>query len=289
MSDKIEKIGDSVVQYGPHNDRINVMALSIHDMPDIVYSLIDMARKNKYSKIFAKVPECAIDNFLNAGYVIEAHVPGFFEGYESGYFMAKYLDKSRAVEMKNNLVESVFAKARSIAGKWKMPSMREGFIFHKAGPEDAKELAGLYGKVFSTYPFPIHDAAYLCKSMEENLKYYCMRWNGRIVGACSAEINRESQNAELTDFATLPLFQGKGISTYMLHKMEQNMSQEGMKLAYTIARATSYPINRVFSGSGYKYGGRLTNNTNICGAIESMNVWYKYLGHYKPVPASISS
>ena len=55
------------------------------------------------------------------------------------------------------------------------------------------------------------------------------------------------------------------------------MSQEGMKLSYTIARATSYPINRVFSGAGYKYGGRLTNNTNICGSIESMNVWYKYL------------
>ena len=39
MSDKIEKIGDSVVQYGPHNDRINVMELSVHDMPDIVYNL----------------------------------------------------------------------------------------------------------------------------------------------------------------------------------------------------------------------------------------------------------
>jgi putative beta-lysine N-acetyltransferase len=287
MSDKIEKMGDSIVQYGPHNDRINVMRLSINDMPDIVYSLIDMAMKNKYSKIFIKVPECAVDNFLNAGYLIEAHVPAFFEGYESGYFMAKYLDKSRAIEMKNNIVESVLSKAKSIAGKWKIPSMQDGFTFHKAGPDDAKELAGLYGKVFSTYPFPINSATYLCKTMEKNLKYYCMRWNGRMVGACSAEMDPASQNVELTDFATLPLYQGKGITTYMLHQIEQNMSREGMKLAYTITRATSYPINRVFSAAGYKYGGRLTNNTNICGTLESMNVWYKYLGLCKPAPVSL--
>jgi len=282
MFDIITRIGRSLVQHGPLNDRIYVMRLSIQDMPDVTHRLYDMARANKYSKIFVKVPAFALDTFMSAGYVVEAYVPGFFDGYESGYFMAKYLDGARAVEMKNNIVEGVLSAASKIAGKWKMPSLMDGFTFHVAGPKDAKDLASLYGRVFSTYPFPINDAAYLCRAMEKNLRYFCVRSNGRLVAASSAEMDPDMKNVEMTDFATLQGYQGRGISAYMLHKMEENMKQEGIKLAYTIARATSHPINRIFSRAGYTYGGRLTNNTNICGAIESMNVWYKSLGRFTP-------
>ncbi len=158
----------------------------------------------------------------------------------------------------------------------------DGFTFHVAGPRDTEDLARLYGRVFSTYPFPINNAAYLCRAMEKNLRCFCVRSNGRLVAAASAEVDNESGNVEMADFATLQGYQGRGISAYMLHKMEENMRQEGMKLAYTVARATSHPINRIFSRAGYSYGGRLINNTNICGAIESMNVWYKSLGRFAP-------
>lgn len=282
MFDIITKIGRTIIQYGPHNDRIYVMRLSSQDMPDIAHRLYDLARTNKYSKIFVKAPAFALDTFMNAGYVVEAYVPGFFDGHESAYFMAKYLDRTRAVEMKNGIVEGVLSAASKIAGNWRVLSLMEGFTFHVAGPKDAKDLAGLYGRVFSTYPFPINEAAYICRTMEKNLRYFCVRSNGRMVAASSAEIDHDSKNVEMTDFATLTGYQGRGISAYMLHKMEENMKQEGMKLAYTIARATSYPINRIFSRAGYSYGGRLTNNTNICGAIESMNVWYKSPGRFKP-------
>jgi putative beta-lysine N-acetyltransferase len=282
MFDIIVKLGRTIIQHGPHNDRIYVMRLSSQDMPDITHRLYDMARANKYSKIFVKAPSFALDAFMNAGYVVEAYVPGFFDGHESGYFMAKYLDGTRAVEMKNSIVEGVLSAASKIAGKWRVPSLMDGFTFHVAGPKDADDLARLYGRVFSTYPFPINDAAYLCREMEKNLRYFCARSNGRLVAASSAEMDHDLKNVEMTDFATLQGYQGRGISAYMLHKMEENMKHEGMKLAYTIARATSYPMNRIFSRAGYSYGGRLTNNTNICGAIESMNVWYKPMGRFKP-------
>jgi putative beta-lysine N-acetyltransferase len=282
MFDIITKIGRSLVQHGPHNDRIYVMRLSHGDVPTITHRLYDMARENKYSKIFVKAPGYALDAFMNAGYVVEAYVPGFFNGHESGYFMAKYLDGSRAVEMKNHIVEGALSAASKIAGKWKMPSLPEGLMFHVAEPKDARDLASLYGRVFSTYPFPINDAAYICRMMEKNLRYFCVRSNGRLVAASSAEMDNDAGNVEMTDFATLQGYQGRGISAYMLHRMEENMMQEGMKLAYTIARATSYPMNRIFSRAGYSYGGRLVNNTNICGAIESMNVWYKSLGRFQP-------
>jgi hypothetical protein len=50
-----------------------------------------------------------------------------------------------------------------------------------------------------------------------------------------------------------------------------------MRIAYTIARSLSYPVNSLFSRAGYSFGGTLVKNTNICGSFESMNVWYKAL------------
>jgi putative beta-lysine N-acetyltransferase len=277
MRDVIATVGDTLVQHGPHNDRIYVMKLSSLDMPHIVHRLYDMAAMNSYSKIFVKAPARALDAFMKAEYVVEAYVPGFFNGREGGYFMAKYLDRSRAIEKKSGILDSIISAACAISPMRKAPVLPKGFTLHVARPEDSKGLADLYGKVFSTYPFPINDADYILRTMEKNIRYFCARANGKIVAAASSEMDHESKNVEMTDFATLPGYQGNGISKCLLQHMEENMIKEGMKVAYTIARATSHPINRVFSRAGYSYGGRLVNNTNICGSFESMNVWYKPL------------
>jgi hypothetical protein len=55
------------------------------------------------------------------------------------------------------------------------------------------------------------------------------------------------------------------------------MRARNMKTPYTIARSASPGMNVTFVKSGYRYGGRVINNTNISGRIESMNVWYKHL------------
>jgi hypothetical protein len=59
--------------------------------------------------------------------------------------------------------------------------------------------------------------------------------------------------------------------------MEEQAKPKGILTAYTIARAESPGMNIVFTKNAYRYGGRLTNNTNISGHIESMNIWYKSL------------
>ena len=56
------------------------------------------------------------------------------------------------------------------------------------------------------------------------------------------------------------------------------MKDKDIITAYTIARAISFGMNITFAKNGYKYSGTLKNNTNISGKLESMNVWYKYLG-----------
>lgn len=277
MYDVITKIGNSIVQHGSHNDRIYVMKLSTHDLPDIAHRLYDMARKNRYSKVFVKVPAYALDKFTSAGYVIEAYIPGFFNGSEGSYFVANYLDKTREREKKDNVIMNVLSSARSIAGKCRVSCLREGFSLHQAVLEDSEEIARLYGNVFSTHPFPVQDPDYVRKTMKDNLKYYCIRSKNKLVAAASSKIDFESKNVEITDFATLPEYRGIGLSTCLLQKMEDDMKAMGLKLSYTIARATSLPINKVFLRAGYSFGGTLANNTNICGNYESMNVWYKAL------------
>ena len=152
-----------------------------------------------------------------------------------------------------------------------------GFEYTICEKSDACEIANVYKKVFETYPFPIHDPRYIEKTMDENLIYFCI-WNGtNIVALASSEMDIESQNVEMTDFATLPEYQGNSFSLYLLQKMEHEMQKKNMKTAYTIARAASYGMNIAFTKSGYEYGGTLINNTNISGNFESMNVWYKHL------------
>lgn len=274
MPDAIARIGGTVIQHGRHNDRIYVMKLAVRDMPSVVHRLYSMAKENSYSKIFAKVPSRVLGHFIEAGYTIEAYVPGFFNGREGGYFVAKYLDSIRSVDRPARAVGREPSTPRPTSSRRKA----SGITYHIAVPGDEGELAGIFQRVFSTYPFPIQDADYLLETMAKNIRYFFARINGRPVAVASSEMDHESGNVELTDFATLPEYRGNGISARLLRYMEQNMVAEGVKLAYTIARGTSYPINRVFSRAGYAYGGRLVNNTNICGGFESMNVWYKPLG-----------
>lgn len=97
------------------------------------------------------------------------------------------------------------------------------------------------------------------------------------MAVASTEMHPEEGNVEMTDFATDIRHAGLNLAGNLLDWMESEMKDEGMKVAYTIARALSYPINITFARAGYTIGGTLLNNTNICGSFESMNVWFKTL------------
>ena len=119
---------------------------------------------------------------------------------------------------------------------------------------------------------------YIRETMETHIRYYCAVREGRIVAASSAETDEEAQNVEMTDFATHPSCRGRGLCATLLATMEGDVQNEGMRTAYTIARAAQFAINITFARAGYRFGGTLRNNTNICGSFESMNVWYRALG-----------
>jgi putative beta-lysine N-acetyltransferase len=143
--------------------------------------------------------------------------------------------------------------------------------------DEAPAMSAVYRQVFESYPFPIQDAGYLKQVMQEDACYYCLRAGDAIAALAAAEIDRESESAEMTDFATVPQWRRTGLAGLLLLHMEKEARQLGIRTAYTIARAKSPGINRLFNSNGYEYAGQLVNNTQIAGSIQSMNVWYKKL------------
>ena len=113
--------------------------------------------------------------------------------------------------------------------------------------------------------------------METHVEYFGCEVFGRLIALSAAEMDTENENVEMTDFATLPTWRGYTVSMHLLATMEETVRTRNIKTTYTIARSSSPEMNITFARSGYRYGGRVVNNTNISGHIESMNVWYKHL------------
>lgn len=242
------------------------MKLDEADVTRIIPALNRLAIERDYAKIFVKVPAEFKRSFLFDKFVVEAKIPKFFNGTKDALFMGKF-----------------FVKNKDFAQKFEIPKFKEHssneisseFKFKKCSLEDAQEMADLYSSVFKTYPFPITDSNYIKATMGRNVEYFSIRNGKKIVVLSSTEFDLASQNAEMTDFATLKEFRGNNLASFLLNKMDDNARKKGMKTLYTISRASSTGMSAVFVKNGYTYGGTLANNTNIGGAIESMNVFYK--------------
>lgn len=276
-TDTVTRLGSSVVQHGAFNDRVYLMKLCPEDSGAIIPAMEALAGQHGYSKLFAKVPDAEKDSFLEAGYRIEAHVPRMFCGDEDGWFLAWYPDQARAQSHDTDRIADVLRVARSRSGGCRECGLPAGFSIAQAGLDDLQALAGLYDEIFETYPFPIHEPSFLREMTENDTRYYIVRSADRVIAAASSEMDLSAENVEMTDFATLPAYRGMGLCSALLSYMEDEMRACGLACSYTIARAAFYPINITFARAGYVFGGTLVNNTNICGAFESMNVWYRSL------------
>jgi putative beta-lysine N-acetyltransferase len=275
--DLIENINGSLIQHGPHSNRIYLMRLNPNDIASLIAILDEMAFKKGYGKIFAKIPATTWGEFRSAGYIKEAVVPEFFTGKIDGFFIAKYLSAGRQkapnVEKLLHLVkQSGEGSANNIgrAGRVKRDVV-------PCKPSDAADMSVIYQEVFKSYPFPIQKPTYLKRMMQEGVLYFCIRIEDRIAAIAAAENDMVNRTAEMTDFATSPKLRGMGFAGMLLSHMDKKACELGIKTAYTIARAASHGMNFVFNNNGYNYAGLLKNNTQICGSIQSMTVWYKHL------------
>ncbi|MFH1912962.1 MAG: putative beta-lysine N-acetyltransferase [Pseudomonadota bacterium] len=281
--DQITRLGNSLVQHGPANDRVYLMKLDRADLPGIVDAMHELGRERGYTKLFAKVPADAADHFARRGFVNEARVPGMRRGEGSACFMSRYLARRRAVPGDPERIADVLDVAERKSRKPVVAAPGPAVI--RLGPEHAEALAALYGAVFETYPFPITDPGYLREAMDEDVAFFGIpgaipgnpAGDEGLLAAASAEMDMHWKCAEMTDFATLPTMRGQGAAGRLLAHMEDAVRGRGIRTAYTIARAASYGMNTVFARAGYRYGGTLHNNTQIAGRLESMNVWHRRL------------
>ncbi len=272
--DTIEKLDGALIQHGNLSDRIYLMKIGQSQTDELIPQLEELAESNSYSKIFAKVPASELEPFTEAGYRKEGIVPNFYSNGDDGYFIAKYPDPERKIEELASQYDEVMQITIEKVAQQNSAITNDNNI-RLCTTDDLDEMAKVYDQVFPSYPFPINDPAYLEETMESHIKYFCIEKDGKIAALSSSEIDFNSGNAEMTDFATLPEMRGNNFASSLLARMEKEMRKMSINTVYTIARAISPGMNITFARGGYSFGGRLVNNTNISGKIESMNIWYK--------------
>ncbi len=271
--DRTERIGGALVQHGHCSDRVYLLEPGPDATADIEL-LERLAAEHGYSKLFAKTADSVTQTFLDAGFGVEAKIPSGMPGEELS-FCTRFLTTDRAME---RFPEAVRA---ALTPQVRKPSAGTAATIAKVeslGTQNVPELVELYSHVFASYPFPIDDPEFLNRSLSEGTVFVGVRdETGRLIAAASAELCNKTLTCELTDFATLPDSRGKGLASTLLAGLETAVMAQGIRVAYTIARATSASMNSVFARRDYTFAGTLVNNTHISGGVESMNVWYRVL------------
>jgi len=265
------------VFFSPLNQRIQVLDYEAQSAERMVTDIEEKARKAGFSKVFLKAPLSDRSRFEEAGMSTEATIEGYFSG-RGAAVMSLFLNDERRRRPHAADQDAILEKIRERPADCSVPVLPEGYEMFPAELSDASEVARLYAEVFASYPFPITDPDYISSTMKSNVLYRIVRdAGGELVGAASAETNPELHNAEMTDFATLPSQRGLGLAQHILAALEDDMAERDIPNLYTIARARSAGMNRVFYNRDYTWTGTLVNNCHISGQFEDMHIWCKPL------------
>jgi putative beta-lysine N-acetyltransferase len=259
------------------NARVEVQSYSA-DHPTAMASALDKrAADAGVDKVFVKARESHREALEDAGMSAEAEIMGYFDG-RPAVVLSRFLSEERRRQSAPQEQQEILTAICRGAPDSSLEPLPHGYLLVRARPNDAVDLGELYGKVFRSYPFPIDDPAYILSTMQTNVVYRVVRDSrGALVAAASADVDARYRNAEMTDFATLPEQRGSGLAQHLLAALEDDMEDLEIPNLYTIARARSAGMNRVFYNRGYRRTGTLVNNCHIAGRFEDMHVWCKRL------------
>ncbi|WP_175991301.1 putative beta-lysine N-acetyltransferase [Bacillus sp. Marseille-Q1617] len=226
-------------------------------------------------KLIIKAREYQFKTLLELGFVHEGVVNRYFNG-DSVHFMSKFIKDERRTSKYWSEEDDILAAVQELRKHPHKKDIEQSILL--AETSDAEKLAHLYKEVFQLYPVPLHDPRYIREAMNKGTIFVCIKENGQVISAASAEIDFQYKNAEITDCATLPQYRKGGFMKNLISKLEDELLSQGIFCSYTIARALSYGMNAVFHQLGYQYRGRLANNCYIYDKLEDMNIWEKDLG-----------
>ena len=216
------------------------------------------------------------NELLERGYIFEASIDGYFLGSDC-YFFSKFLSDERKTSAHWTEEDGIIKSVYHLKEPAQTISPPKAYVLKKMDEGDAGSLSKLYKSVFQIYPTPLNNPDYIIHTMREGSIYYGFVCNGQVVSAASAEMNTFYKSAEMTDCATLKEHRKHGLMKILLARLEQELVDNSIFCAYSIARALSFGMNAVLYQLGYVYRGRLVNNVFIYDKIENMNVWVKDL------------
>lgn len=262
------------VVVSPFNQRLQVITYAGPKLPEMIQALTEESSGRGFGKVFMKAAPADQADLEGAGMAAEATIKGYFGADEPAVVMSAFLNEERRLQpvlaQQEDILEAITVRPPDAS----VPPLPAGYAMAVAEPADAEELAALYREVFASYPFPITSPRYLVETMASHVVYRVVRdESGAVVAAASGEMNLEYRNAEMTDFATLPSQRGVGLAQHLLAALEADMHEREIRQLYTIARARSAGMNRVFYNRGYELTGTLVNNCHISGRFEDMHVW----------------
>jgi putative beta-lysine N-acetyltransferase len=275
---EIEGDGYTVnVFFDYYNRRLKVVHYDATDYTEMIRRLAWLAESNDFDKIFVKAGRDDFQKFLSHGYMMEGVLRYYFRGNDA-YVLSRFSSTSRV--QNDDLVEEAQLVEELIYNSEPATDLRplpEDVELVRARKSDIPALVSIYRSVFETYPSPLTSADFIKSTMERDVFYRMAMKNGEALAVASADVDRKHSNAEMTDCATFPHARGQGLMQHILLALEEDLREQEIMTAYTLARAGSVGMNRVFFRLGYEFSGRLVNNCDIFGQFEDMNIWVKRL------------
>lgn len=208
------------------------------------------------------------------GFRFEAVIRGYFRNGEDAWIWSGFPRPQRGLVEDPYTLDEVLALALVRSGQFQ-PGLPPGYTSSLAESRDMAEVAQLLQATFPEYPSPL-DEATLLSLLEARKNCYRLVRNpqGLLLAVASAELDWARQSAEMTDCATRPEEQGKGLMANLLWQLQHDVERHfGMTTIYTMARSNQPGMNCAFSKLGYQYAGRLVNNCRMPAGWESMNLW----------------
>jgi putative beta-lysine N-acetyltransferase len=259
-----------------YNKRLKVVDYEAKDYSAMLKRLAYLAEANDFDKIFVKADPSNFQMFLSHGYMMEGVLKYYFNGGDA-YVLSRFSSKDRihseSLIDEAELIEQIIYHSPDSEIK----SLPKTYKIITATKKHIPELVEIYRSTFETYPSPLTNPDYIQATMDRDVLYKICLDGGNAVAAASAEIDLKHKNAEMTDCATRPETQGKGVMQHILIELEKELIKQKITSAYTLARAKSSGMNRAFFRLGYEFSGRLLNNCDIFGEFEDMNIWVKKL------------
>ncbi len=275
LMDGIEGIFDA------YNQRIKLYQLdaSAFQRDEVCAELIRSAGKDLFfTKLSAYAYEGEDELWRELGFQKEAVIQGFYPDHQDAHLWCYYPGSERACDadfVKHQEGVEIASQRSPVT-----PGLPEGYSCQVVSADNIDSVVALLEKTFDDYPSPL-DRSTIASNIKKKTHHYRAIFDeeGNILAVASAEIDHQRSSVELTDCATAGQARGKGLMTYILAVLENDMMElYGIVDLYTIARAVEVGMNCAFAKLGYHFTGTLINNCRMPQGWESMNVWCKRAG-----------